>query len=247
MKIELIYRIFKKFCSISGISPSFSSDGEDYIISKYFMKFEGGVYIDIGANHPVKHSNTFQLYLTGWSGLCVDPIPIFRRSYKYLRPRDTFVNAGLTSKNHDHRLQFYYYRDYPDNSTFDPRRVEALKAKFGREPSSTQDVKAISVDYLIDGYLKNIKPDLDIQFLNLDTEGLELEIILAFFHKKIFPWMICVEDLGTSIYNLHSSDIHEVMSKNGYEIIAKTFLSSIYFRNEMLPKLPSPFIKELLT
>jgi hypothetical protein len=59
--------------------------------------------------------------------------------------------------------------------------------------------------------------------------------------------MICVEDLGVSINNIDNSELHKIMSTNGYEIVAKTFLSSIYFRNEMLPQLRSPYIKELLT
>jgi FkbM family methyltransferase len=184
MKLELIYRPLKKIFSISGISPSFSSDGEDYVISKYFMNFEGGVYIDIGSNHPVRHSNTFQLYLEGWSGLCVDPLPLVRSSYKIFRPRDTFVNAGITSKSTDHSLKYHYYRDFPDNSTFDPRRVEALRARFGREPSYIKEVKTISVDRLIDEYLIKITPDFDIQLLSLDTEGFESEIPLDDLRRR---------------------------------------------------------------
>ena len=94
--ILLIYRILKKLSSIAGISSSFASDGEDYILLKYLWGIEDGNYIDIGSHKPIKHSATFCLYLLGWRGICVDPIPYLKKNYRILRGKDLFINAGVS-------------------------------------------------------------------------------------------------------------------------------------------------------
>ena len=72
--ILLIYRILKKLSSIAGISSSFASDGEDYILLKYLWGIKDGNYIDIGSHKPIKHSATF-VFINGMERICVDPIP----------------------------------------------------------------------------------------------------------------------------------------------------------------------------
>lgn len=54
-----------------------------------------GKYLDVGCSSPIKYSNTYLLYLNGWSGICLDIRKI--RRYKWLRPRDKFIQATITS------------------------------------------------------------------------------------------------------------------------------------------------------
>jgi hypothetical protein len=57
------------------------------------------LYPDIGAAHPVQHSNTFHFYERGWSGLCVEPNPEFFALYRTYRPRDRAFNLGLSPES----------------------------------------------------------------------------------------------------------------------------------------------------
>ena len=81
--------------------------------------------------------------------------------------------------------------------------------------------------------------------MNIDTEGFEYEICKDFFLEKKYPWIICVEEIGYNVENIVSSNVYKLMKENDYVLGAKTFLSSIYFRNDKLSELPSPYLKEL--
>ena len=94
--IILFYKAKSKLIRFLGFTPSFSLDGEDSILNKYFCNFHKGNFIDIGSNEPIKHSNTFSLYLRNWSGICIDPLPNLKRKYKFYRPKDFFINDWIS-------------------------------------------------------------------------------------------------------------------------------------------------------
>ena len=242
----LAYKFLKKVSYFLGISSSFSSDGEDYALNKLLSGIKGGRYIDIGSNHPIKHSNTFSFYLLGWSGVCIDPIPHFNNKYKIFRSGDVFINAGIIGKVEGNvMMDFFYYKNYPDNSTFDVSRVEELKNYFNRHPTSITSIPMITFMEVMTRF--NYDPGYkgDIHLLNLDTEGYELNILDSIFDLKVNPWVICVEDLGYSAETVISSDIHNFLHQRNYILITRTFLSSIYVRKDIIGSLPSPYIKEL--
>lgn len=53
-----------------------------------------GTYLDIGCSSPIKASNTWLLYLSGWSGTCIDIRKI--RRFRFFRPRDVFIQRTIT-------------------------------------------------------------------------------------------------------------------------------------------------------
>lgn len=247
MHIKIFFFIIKVINKISGLSFSFSNDGEDFALIKYFSKIKKGSYIDIGSHLPVRGSNTFMFYLLGWKGICIDPLPNLKNKYRFIRGRDKFINAGIVGSNSSNKteLNFYYYKSHSDNSTFDPERVRQLSDTFGREPSSVIPVPKISVSEIIlsneDFFIEN----KDIHLLSLDIEGFEKEILEDFFSNDLFPWAVCVEEIGQTAETLTNGEIHGLMKDNGYILGSRTFLSSIYILRKQLTKLPSDYIKEL--
>lgn len=77
-----------------------SMEGEDRILREVLPP--KGTYLDIGCSTPIKSSNTFLLYLMGWSGTCIDIREI--RRFKYIRPRDKFIRDTV--------IDISGYRDY---------------------------------------------------------------------------------------------------------------------------------------
>jgi len=73
-----------KFINLFG-----SSEGEDKMMLAQLPNI--GKYLDIGCSTPIKGSNTYLLYLNGWSGICIDIRKI--RRFKLFRPRDKFIQA----------------------------------------------------------------------------------------------------------------------------------------------------------
>src|SRR5579871_4904708 len=76
---------------------SFAQHGEDVFVTEYFSKQPSGFYLDIGASHPFRLSNTYLLYRSGWKGVTVEPIPRLGNLHRKRRPRDTLmpIGAGL--------------------------------------------------------------------------------------------------------------------------------------------------------
>lgn len=247
MFTNTFYFLVKGFCKIAGLSFSFSSDGEDFALMKYLSKIKNGNYIDIGSHQPVKHSNTFLFYLSGWKGICIDPLPSLKNKYRFIRGRDKFINAGVfgSQSTNQEELNFFYYKNHRDNSTFDPERVKELSSNFQREPSSVITVAKISVAEIISSSQSYFGDSNEIHLLNLDIEGFEIDILKDFFSCNVYPWAVCVEELGQTAETLQSREIYNLMKNNGYILGSRTFLSSIYIFKNQLNNLPSAYIKEL--
>ena len=82
---------------------SFSVEAEDLIINRLFdaclirdPNYKGS-FIDIGAWHPVRGSNTYFFYKRGWRGINVEPNPEFISEFRRIRGEDITVNAAVSS------------------------------------------------------------------------------------------------------------------------------------------------------
>tara|TARA_Y100000741_G_scaffold211884_1_gene161396 strand:+ start:509 stop:1258 length:750 start_codon:yes stop_codon:yes gene_type:complete len=247
MLVKVFYFFVKAVNKIAGLPFSFSNDGEDFVLLKYLSKIEDGNYIDIGSHKPVRGSNTFLFYLLGWKGICIDPLPNLKNKYRFIRSRDKFINAAVFGSNSSNQtdLNFYYYKNHTDNSTFDPERVKQLSDTFGREPSDVIPVPKINVAEIISSNKNFFNENKAINLLSLDIEGFEKDILEDFFSNNIFPWAVCVEEIGQTAETLTNGDIHHLMKNNGYILGSRTFLSSIYILKDQLKNLPSDYIKEL--
>ena len=53
----------------------YSQNGEDLILNRFLENKEKGFFIDVGAHHPIRFSNTYFFYKKGWSGINIDAMP----------------------------------------------------------------------------------------------------------------------------------------------------------------------------
>jgi len=65
---------------------SYSQEGEDMILRRIFEDNETGFYVDVGAHHPARFSNTNYFYKRGWRGLNIDAMPGSMSKFKKYRP-----------------------------------------------------------------------------------------------------------------------------------------------------------------
>lgn len=142
----------------------FSQFGEDeYIWSKIAEENQEGVsYLDIGAAHPVIGSNTFIFYLNGVSGVTVDANPLLIKRQREMRPRDTQIHACVG--NCDSIVDF----DLRSNWSFSSRSDGQSPIRGTRRIVVPQ----IPINSLLSSFINS-----KVWFLNLDVEGLEVEIL----------------------------------------------------------------------
>ena len=94
---ELIRSVKKKYIDGGGYwLKSYSQEGEDIILARIFGKQQNGFYVDVGAHHPYRFSNTYFFYKRGWKGINIDAMPGSMKIFNKYRPRDKNIEAGIS-------------------------------------------------------------------------------------------------------------------------------------------------------
>src|SRR5262245_28703139 len=75
--------------------PSFAQEGEDRLLARLFEGQQHGFFVDVGAHHPQRFSNTYAFYLQGWRGINIDPAPGTRELFDRLRPGDINLELAI--------------------------------------------------------------------------------------------------------------------------------------------------------
>lgn len=233
---KFLSRVFKKAISkflLPDIQFRYSQFGEDLIIHHYFS--QKGVltpsYLDIGGNEPRYISNTYWFYERGSKGVLVEPNPFLVKKNKRVRPNDTVIAAGVgidSKKEAD-----YYMFDNKANglNTFSEKEAKHW-AEVGMQGSGKFPIKQvikvplITVGEIIEKYFANRAPD----FLSLDVEGLDLDILKSIPWNRFRPELICVESLSydDSQKGYKNREIIEFLLGCGYELYADTRVNSIF-------------------
>ena len=102
---------------------SYSQEAEDLLMYKLLKethRVSNGFYVDIGAHHPIRFSNTYLFYKMGWHGINIDPIPGMKQQFNFFRPRNINLELGISADSKP--LTYYEYKEGPYN-TFDTNLV----------------------------------------------------------------------------------------------------------------------------
>ena len=202
---------------------SYSQEGEDMILRRVFEHKAHGFYVDVGAHHPMRFSNTYFFYRRGWRGINIDARPGSKRDFDRARKRDVNVECGVaqvagTSK--------YYVFNEPALNGFSPTLSEQRHGRGDYRIVATHEIQLRPLRELLDVYLP---PNQEIDFLSIDVEGLDFDVVLSNDWKKYRPAYVLVEMLGASLSDVSASPIAQVLSTNGYEIYAKC-MNTAFFR-----------------
>ncbi len=191
------------------------------ILRRIFEGQKRGFYVDVGAHHPHRFSNTHIFYQRGWSGINIEPNPDAIGAFKRARPRDTNLQAGIS--NCAENLTYYLF-DEPALNTFDEDVVSRLASTRYKLVKSIE----ISVERL-DSILKRYLPaNQVIDFLSIDVEGLDFAVLRSNDWQLFRPKCVLVEAHRMSLEDALHSDIFLFMKEQGYELFAKTFNTLIF-------------------
>lgn len=200
-------------------SISFSQSGEDMVLKKFFSDKKTGTFVDVGAHHPIKFSNTYYFYLKGWRGINIDPIPGVMDKFNCIRPEDINLELAIGFPG---RATFYIFEEGCYN-TFDQKAAQYIQENKISNIISQIDIDKISLGEVLKRHLKE---DSTIDFLTIDAEGLDEEILKSNDWAMFKPEMICTEtysrDESREITSL------DILNQQGYELVGKTQFSSIY-------------------
>lgn len=205
---------------------SYSQEGEDLLINKIFQGKDRGFYVDIGAHHPYRYSNTYLLYKSGWHGINIDATPGSMNAFKRARPQDINIEACISHKKNS--VAYYSFQD-PALNTFSKQHAEAaIQSNQSKQKSTTELRTKTLKDVLHENFPKNTKFDL----LNIDVEGTEYEVLKSNDWQKYTPKVVVVEILNYgSLQSKYNTNITKLLESKKYKIIANT-INSVFFQKE---------------
>ena len=203
---------------------SYSGEGEDMILRKIFYKKEKGFYVDIGAYHPKKSSNTYFFYKKGWCGINIDAMPGSMKLFNQLRRRDINLEVPLGMDGEE--VNYYEFADKALNGFESPKLMEKDASKTQNKLIKIHQLKSKSLNSILQDYL----PEKQIiDFISIDVEGQELRILESFDFEKYQPEWILTEIWDFSMDKNENGEVHALLKSKGYSPKAKT-LNTIFYK-----------------
>jgi FkbM family methyltransferase len=202
---------------------SYSQEGEDMIYRSFFegRKKYKGFYVDVGAHHPYRFSNTLYFYKKGWRGINIEPTPGADKLFKIFRKRDINVNAGI---NINAGLLPFYCFNEPALNSFAKDISETRAASTKYSVTKVINVKTMPLAQILDDYLP---AGQTIDFLNIDAEGFDLEVLKS-NNWSIYKPLFVIVEVKIDIKNLTASAIYNYLTERNYELVAKTMRTSFF-------------------
>ena len=208
----------------SARSISFSQFGEDLLLAVSLRPRSRGFYVDVGAYHPWNCSNTYKLYLRGWSGLTIEPDPEAARLFQRWRPRDRHLTEAVA--RNAGTLDYHEFRDRKLN-TFSSS-VAAYYREVGKPLVSQRPVHCRPLQDIVDEHAR----DTQIDLLSIDCEGLDYEVLQTVDFERNRPVVILIEDFEE--FSLQQriggekSAIRRHLEERGYHLIGHGLFSMLY-------------------
>lgn len=203
---------------------SWSQEGEDMVLRRIFEHRQKGFYVDVGAHHPKRFSNTFLFYRRGWSGINIDAMPGSMRLFNRWRPRDINLEMGVARATGN--LDYYIFNEPALNGFSDDLSNERNNAS---GPYTIKEIIRVEVFPLKEVFKKYLS-DRRIDFLNVDVEGLDLNVLQSNDWSRFRPTFVLVEVLQSCLHELEADPIAQFMKDCGYVSFAKQ-VNTVFFKD----------------
>lgn len=205
---------------------SYSQEGEDMILRRLFENQQSGFYIDVGAHHPRRFSNTYFFYKKGWSGINIDAMPGSMIAFNKFRPRDINIEKPISDKKQV--LTYYAFND-PALNGFSKELSEIRNSHSSYFIKFTKDIETTTLEDILD---KNLPKNQEIDFLSIDVEGLDFMVLRSNNFEKYKPKVILIEILEFNLNDIKNNEIAKYLRFYDYSIYAKTVNTNIFINDK---------------
>jgi FkbM family methyltransferase len=196
----------------------FGHDVENELKHAFFRDTERGYFVEVGANQPENLSQTFDLEQKGWTGVLIEPQPDLAQELRRRRSAKVYAEACSSRRNAGARLTLHLAGGC---SSFD-KSLNLPDIK----PHGALEVPVRTLDQILtDAAIPHI------DFISIDVEGHELEVLDGFDLGRWRPRLILIEDL------LLHLRLHRSLTQRGYRWLRRTGINNWYVPSDKLPRL----------
>ena len=201
---QMINQIKARVFNRKGANYSFAQAGEDIVLQRIFLGANTGFYIDVGAYHPYRLSNTYLFYLNGWRGINIEPRPNSKKLFDTVRPADVNLELGIAEQpGHE---QYYVFGESTLNQ-FD-------FAAAGNTRSKLKEIVKIRVERLSTILEDHIANNRSIDFITIDTEGAEYQVLKSMNWSDFDIKVVLIEQNKN---NKTFDDVHRLLISKRYQ------------------------------
>lgn len=209
---------------IRYLAPAYSSEGEDLILKRIFDNKTNGIYVDVGAHHPFRVSNTYLFHKMKWTGINIDPMPGSKALFDRYRPQDVNLEMGVSATRQ--HLTYHIFNE-PALNTFSAHKVEEYTQDPKYRVIKEKKIETWPLADILDHYLPSGR---SIDFLTIDAEGLDMDVLRSNNWEKYRPAYILVESDPFLLSDMQHCELGQFMQQAGYAIFAKTYYT-YFFKN----------------
>ncbi|SRR6266568_1435354 len=202
-----------------------ASEGE--LIWEFFRRNPNGFFVEVGANDPHHGSQTWFLEQRGWRGILVEPLSRFYETLKTARPGSRVVQVACGAPGHPVTANLFVGEN-SEHSSLRPNLVDGDTRYVRKEP-----VRIRTLDEVL---AETGNPGID--FVSIDVEGLQLEVLKGFDLRRHHPALLFVED------HLLNWQTHLYLTRRGYRLVKRTQLNNWYVPAEV-PFTMTSFVERL--
>lgn len=196
----------------------------------WVLEIKNPSYIDIGAHHPYSLNNTYLFYKRGLTGVNIEPDPMLFTNLLNLRPKDININKGVGINSKNETADFYIMSSRALN-TFSREEAERISKGGNIKIDEVKKVKLININNVLSKYYS----DKTLDFLSIDVEGLDLEVLKSIDFIKYKPTVICVETIVFTedrVIKKQQATIDFLLA-SGYLSYADTSINTIFVRRDL--------------
>jgi FkbM family methyltransferase len=198
---------------------------QEELVFDYFGRRATGFFVEVGANHPTEGSQTWLLEQNGWQGILVEPQERLFRELNQHRPHCRVFRAACTAPGRTGFAELHI----PDEGHNGFATLEPNVHDYGLQYERTEKVELVTLDSLL---TQVGNPEVD--FLSIDTEGTELDVLRGFDLRQHHPKLILLEDKGQSL------EKHRHLAHQGYKLVKRTELNNWYVPRETSFSMTTP-------
>jgi FkbM family methyltransferase len=160
----------------------YSANVEEWILKDFFKDRRDGIFVEVGANHHQRYSNTYYLEtVMGWSGVAIEPQIKFATGYREHRPKTTFVPLFISDVSN--REAILYVTEKNDSVASGVKEFTEAWGEITPTPATTS-----TLDDVLDGlHIERI------DFLSMDIELAEPQALAGFSIGRFNPSLVAVE------------------------------------------------------
>jgi len=204
---------------------SYAQNFEDVMLARVFGSRTDGFYVDVGAGDPVTLSVTKWFYDLGWSGINIEPNRSLFKKLCADRSRDVNLECGAGASP---KTAEFMEMPRPELSSFDSRVHQSAREQkiFG----TTRTVRVVPLTGILDQYAGERR----IDFLKVDVEGWEREVLRGLDLEKYRPTLILIESTWPETRIESQSEWEGDLIAARYTFVYFDGLNRFYLANEHL-------------